>query len=336
MQEDIAEVLKACAVPRNNEDRLLNEKKIREFKKQQPAQFVITMSEQLNNLQLDESARHLAGVLFKNSVKGGDPEPFWFSFSEAEREELKTRILAPLADDSASVRLSACSCVATVACLELPRGEWTKIIDNLCTNSDNTEVKIRQSSLKTLGYICEELDSHALSKEQTDLVITALLEALVSNTENYEIMKISIEAVLHSLMFAEGIFFEGKGGIIIERVLNCAYHPSLEVRTTTMMCLAEIVRLYYQFIDNYMNTIQEVTFKIMREDAEEVGTLAIEVWCSLCEEEIYNKKKGEVSKEYVVQIFSELLPLMLQLLNNSDIEEEDDSDTWNRSTAAGC
>lgn len=336
MQEDLAEILKACAVPKNNEDRLLNEKKIREFKKQQPEQFVVTMSEQLNNTQLNESARHLAGVLFKNSVKAWDPEPFWFSFSEEAREELKTRILAPLADESASVRLSACSCVATVACLELPRGEWTKIIDNLCSNSYNEEVKIKQSSLKTLGYICEELDSHALSKEQIDLVITALLEALVSNTEHDEIMKISIEAVLHSLMFAESIFYEGKGGIIVERVLACAYNNYIEVRTTTMMCLAEIVRLYYQFIDDYMSSIKEVTFKLMREDAEDVGTLAIEVWCSLCEEEIYHKKKGEQSKEYVVQIFSELLPLMLQLLNDSDIEEEDDSDTWNRSTAAGC
>jgi len=69
MQEDLAEILKACALPKNNEDRLLNEKKIREFKKQQPEQFVVTMSEQLNNTQLNESARHLAGVLFKNSVK---------------------------------------------------------------------------------------------------------------------------------------------------------------------------------------------------------------------------------------------------------------------------
>lgn len=158
----------------------------------------------------------------------------------------------------------------------------------------------------------------------------------MSNTEHDEIMKISIEAVLHSLMFAESIFFEGKGGIIVERVLSCAYNSYIDVRTTTMMCLAEIVRLYYQFIDDYMSSIKEVTFKIMRDDAEDVGTLAIEVWCSLCEEEIYHKKKGEQSKEYVVQIFSELLPLMLQLLNDSDIEEEDDSDTWNRSTAAGC
>lgn len=67
------------------------------------------MSEQLNNPELDVSSRHLAGVLFKNSVKGGDPEPLWYSLTAEQKEELKNRILAPLADDNSSVRLSACS-----------------------------------------------------------------------------------------------------------------------------------------------------------------------------------------------------------------------------------
>lgn len=336
MQEDIEHVLRACAVPKNNEDRLNNEKKIREFKKQNPEQFVYTMSEQLNNTNLDESSRHLAGVLFKNSVKAGEPEAFWFMLPNDAREELKTRILAPLADNSPSVRLSACSCVSTVACLELLKGQWAEIVSNLCSNSYNEDEKIKQSSLKTLGYICEELESHILDKEQTNLVITALLEALVSNTGHEEIMKISIEAVLHSLLFAEDIFKEGNGGIIIERVLKCAEYDSVNVRTTTMMCLAEIVRLYYPHIDNYMSTIKDVTFNIMSKDEEEVATLAIEVWCSLCEEEIYLKKRKEECRNYVDSVFSELLQMMLKLLNDSDLEEEDDSDTWNTSTAAGC
>lgn len=336
MQEDIAVVLKACTTPKNNEERLLNEQKIREYKKNNPQEFVYIMTEQLNNTSLDESARHLAGVLFKNSVKAEDPEPFWFSLGDELKQELKTRILAPLADDKASVRLSACSCVSTVACLELPRKEWPDIITNLCNNSYNEEVKIKQSSLKTLGYICEELDNSDLDKDQTDAVITALLEALVANSENEEIMAIAIQAVLHSLMFAETIFHESKGGVIIERVLGAAIHPSVEVRTTTMMCLAEIIRLYYNHVDSHIEQIKNISFQIMREDDEQVGTLAIEIWCSLCEEEIFLKKRKEECKNYVAAVFRELLELMLTLLNDTNMDEDDESDTWNRSTAAGC
>lgn len=336
MQEDIEQVLVACATPKSNEDRLLNEQKIREFKKSSPQEFVYVMAEKLNTPSLPPAARQLAGVLFKNSVKAGDPEALWFSFSDELKQELKNKILAPLADDMGPVRLSACSCVSTVACLELPRNEWADIIANLCNNSYNDEVKIKESSLKTLGYICEELDSSDLNREQTDLIITALVEALVANTENENIMHIAIEAVLHSLAFAETIFDEGNGGVIIERVVKCAMHPSADVRKTVMMCLAEIVRLYYPHIDNYIGDIKDITFQIMREDEEEVGTLAIEIWCSLCEEEIFLKKRKEDCKDYISKIFKELLELILQLLNDSNIEEDDDSDTWNRSTAAGC
>lgn len=219
--------------------------------------------------------------------------------------------------------------------MELPRGEWPDIIENLCNNAYSTEEMIKQSSLKTLGYICEELESGVLNEESTSQIISALLEAVANNTDNHEIMKISIEAVLHSLAFAESIFTQGKGGIIIERVVGCAMSNFIEVRTTTMMCLAEIVRLYYDHIDEYMERIKDITFKIMEEDAEEVGTLAIEVWCSLCEEEAFLNKKGDKSKNYVSAVFRDLLVLILKLLNDSDIEEDDDSDTWNRSTAAG-
>lgn len=109
MQEDITNVLTSCAMPKSNEDRLQNEKKIRAYKDQQPEEFVYVMAQQLNNNTIHEAARQLAGVLFKNSVKKEDPEPFWFSLSQETRENLKNLILEPLADSSKLVRLSACS-----------------------------------------------------------------------------------------------------------------------------------------------------------------------------------------------------------------------------------
>ena len=65
MSEDIGAILTGWAKPKSNEERLSNESKIREFKSQDPLLFIYTMSEQLNNSDLDVSGRHLAGVLFK-------------------------------------------------------------------------------------------------------------------------------------------------------------------------------------------------------------------------------------------------------------------------------
>jgi len=278
MQEDIRVILRGCIEARSDEERVANENKIRSIKESDPQGFLNEMTQQLNNADLPEGARHLTGILFKNTIKAGDEQPFWFSLSFEIREELKQRILAPLADESRSVRLSACSCVATVACLELPKNQWGDIIELLCTNSEAEDLKIRESSLITLGYICEEIEGEVLGKYNTNLVISALLQSLEKNKEFSNLMEISIEAVYHSIEFAESIFNQGEGGVIIKMILDHGFNESQDVRSKIMMCLAEIVRLYYSSIEEYMDNIHELTFKIIKEDIEEVATLGIEVW----------------------------------------------------------
>ena len=151
-------------------------------------------------------------------------------------------------------------------------------------------------------------------------------------------MKTATNAVMHWLSFAEKIFEQNEGGIIIERVIQCAEYDSVQVRCNTMMCLAEIIRLYYTHINPHMEQITTVTFTILNGDFEdEIKTLAIEVWCSLCEEEIALKKRNHADcKNYIETVFHQLLELMLNLLNTSDIDEDDEADYWNTSTAAGC
>jgi len=190
----------------------------------------------------------------------------------------------------------------------------------------------------TLGYICEEIDGEVLGIENTNLVISALLESLEANTENTTLMQITMEAVYHSIGFAENIFKEGNGGVIIERIIKHGIHSDTDVRIKTMMCIAEIVRCYYINLDSYMNDITTLTFKIIKEDEEEVATLGIEVWCSLCEEEInLNKMKSEERcKNYIQSAREPLLELVLFCINGSELDEDDESDSWNRSTASGC
>ena len=48
------------------------------------------------------------------------------------------------------------------------------------------------------------------------------------------------------------------------------------------------------------------------------------------------KRQPQECKNYIETVFSQLLELMLTLLNSCEIDEDDDTDTWNTSTAAGC
>lgn len=81
---------------------------------------------------------------------------------------MKTAVTATLASHSQLVRGQIASLIAAIAAIEIPRGEWTDLISNLCTNASNQMLEIRMASLMTIGYICEELNPRDLTKELTD------------------------------------------------------------------------------------------------------------------------------------------------------------------------
>jgi importin subunit beta-1 len=64
--------------------------------------------------------------------------------------------------------------VAAIASIEIPRKEWLDIVPNLCNNAAHDEAYIRQASLQTLGFICEELEPRDLEDNLKSLVVQAL------------------------------------------------------------------------------------------------------------------------------------------------------------------
>ena len=57
------------------------------------------------------------------------------------------------------------SLIASIASIEIPRKEWNDLIVSLCSNSTNENIDIRNASLQTLGFICEEISSEDLTTE---------------------------------------------------------------------------------------------------------------------------------------------------------------------------
>ena len=56
---------------------------------------------------------------------------------------------------------SAAVCIAQVACIEIPSKEWPELIGVLTTNVTalgSTEM-MKESSLETIGYICQDIVS---------------------------------------------------------------------------------------------------------------------------------------------------------------------------------
>lgn len=73
------------------------------------------------------------------------------------RGQAKHVLLATLISPSVKIMRASANAVATIAAVEISRGEWLDIITTFAENSLNQDSSIRRASITTLGYICEEL-----------------------------------------------------------------------------------------------------------------------------------------------------------------------------------
>lgn len=126
---------------------------------------------------------------------------------------------------------------------ELPNGSWLEVLDSLCSNTTYDDKNIQYASLLSLGYICEELRTDELKKEQADFVISAFLDSLEKNGADPDLTIQTIMGIYHSMKFAVSHFHQGQGDVIMDNVIKATKYPNVEVREIAMQCIVEIVRL---------------------------------------------------------------------------------------------
>jgi importin subunit beta-1 len=170
---------------------------------------------------------------------------------------MKEAILATLASPSQLVRTQCASLVAAIATIEIPRGEWTELINNLCTNSNSDVSQIKLASLQTLGFICEELEPSNLSNELKNAVVVALTtsidkdEASAPNSQGLPATKLAVKALLHSLPYATQNFkVENERNFIMQKVFDAIFVSDVNIRENAMQVLVELARQEYEALQS--------------------------------------------------------------------------------------
>ena len=118
---------------------------------------------------------------------------------------------------------------------------------------------------------------------------------------------------------------------------NCKSSNS-QIRMKAVQCVLEVVRYFYDCIEGpILEKILETTRNNIKFDnTEEVSLLAIEVWCSICDEEIFRLKQNtprHICKNYIRLFKDPLLSLLLDCLKKKDNSSDSD---WNISIASAC
>ncbi|OXU27419.1 hypothetical protein TSAR_008605, partial [Trichomalopsis sarcophagae] len=138
---------------------------------------------------------------------------------------------------------SAAQCVAYVAVAELPVGQWNELIPLLVNNvaNPNSTEMMREATLETIGYICQEIDSEVLVA-QSNQILTAIIHGMKGSNTSSHVRLAATSALFNSLEFTKGNFeIESERNFIMEVVCEATQSTHTQIKVAALQCLVKII-----------------------------------------------------------------------------------------------
>lgn len=325
------------ALSENQERRQLAETNIEGLAAGNLGIFLTNLSKILSDESNPKGVRQLSATLIKNTILFTDKyKGQWEMLDQEIKQSVKQNVLSTLASGDKDIRKAAGLAIASICKLELPLGQWQEIISTLCQTSSNENKFIQLASITTLGYISQEVSVKDLNESQQGEILSCFYEILSKN-EDLEVQQVTIAAMLNFIPYMKR-FFENKEQrtLILSVIFKSTNSSDLKIRASSIQCILEIGRLYYDYIEENLSDFLSVTKLHMLSDDESIAILAYEFWCSIGDIEIARldaKKTHYPCRNYCNQSYSELLSVITQhLLTVNSVTEE----SWNLSKAASC
>ncbi|CAI9774196.1 unnamed protein product [Fraxinus pennsylvanica] len=296
-------------------------------------------------------SRKLSGLILKNALDAKEQHKKyelvqrWLSLDVALKNQIKACLLQTLSSPVPDARSTASQVIAKVAGIELPHKQWPELIGSLLSNTNQVPPHVKQATLETLGYMCEEVAPEVVDQDQVNKILTAVVQGMKANEGNNEVILSATQALYNALGFAQANFSNDMERNYIMRVVcEATLSPEVKIRQAAFECLVSIGSIYYEKLALYIQDIFNVTSKAVREDVEPVALQAIEFWSSICDEEIdildeYGSDftpDSEVPCYYFIkQAIPALVPMLLETLLKQEEDQDQDESAWNLAMAGG-
>ena len=205
------------------------------------------------------------------------------------KQGVKGIAIKTLASSDARAGQAAAQFIASIAAIEIPHNQWEELMPTLVQNVGEGTDHQKQASLVAIGYICESEDEdlrQALSGH-SNAILTAVVQGARKEEPNNEIRSHAITALGDSLEFVRSNFEnEGERNYIMQVICEATQADDERVQQGAYGCLNRIMNIYYDKMRFYMEkALFGLTIQGMKSDEEDVAKLAIEFWCTVCEEE---------------------------------------------------
>ncbi|ROT40911.1 ARM repeat-containing protein [Sodiomyces alkalinus F11] len=314
--------------------------------------YLATLVQELANESAQGSIRAAAGLALKNAftardfVRHQELQAKWLQGTDTEtKTQVKNLTLQTLSSSNSQAGHAAAQVISSIAAIELPRNEWPELMGILVKNVSDGAEHQKQSSLTTIGYICESQDPELRASliTQSNAILTAVVQGARKEEANVEVRLAAITALGDSLEFVGNNFkHEGERNYIMQVVCEATQADDSRIQQGAFGCLNRIMALYYDNMRFYMEkALFGLTILGMKSDDEDVAKLAVEFWSTVCEEEIgIEDDNAQVESSDQMRPFynfarvaaNEVVPVLLLLLTKQDEDATDDE--YNLSRAA--
>ncbi|WCJ28005.1 Importin subunit beta-1 [Euphorbia peplus] len=326
------------------------ETNLRRFQEHNLPHFLLSLSVELANNEKPIESRRLAGIILKNSLDAKDAVTKeqliqqWMSIEISIKSQIKDLLLRTLGSSAHEARHTSAQVIAKVASIEIPRKQWPELIGSLLNNmtrQDGSEV-LKQATLESLGYVCEEISDQDLVQDEVNSVLTAVVQGMSLAQHGPEVRLAATKALYNALDFAQTNFEnEMERNYIMKVICETALSKEPEIRQSAFECLVSIASTYYTVLEPYMQALFQLTSNAVKGDEETVALQAIEFWSSICDEEIEiqeyrNPDSGEpVNSHFIEKALSSLIPMLLETLLKQEEDQDQEDGVWNISMAGG-
>ncbi|XP_022744162.1 importin subunit beta-1-like [Durio zibethinus] len=328
------------------------EANLRQFQEQNLPVFLLSLSVELANNDKPVESRRLAGIVLKNSLDAKDvirKEQLvqqWMATDISVKSQIKDLLLRTLGSSVPEARHTSAQVIAKIASIEIPQKEWPELIGSLLNymTQQDRPAALKQATLETLGYVCEEISHQDLVQEEVNAVLTAVVQGMNLAEHGPEVRLAATKALYNALEFAQTNFEnEMERNYIMKVVCDTAMSKEVEIRQAAFECLVAIASAYYEVLEPYMQTLFQLTSNAVKGDEETVALQAIEFWSSICDEEIELQEfespesgdSGPPHSRFIEKALSSLVPLLLETLLKQEEDQDQDDTIWNISMAGG-
>ncbi|EPS41284.1 hypothetical protein H072_4856 [Dactylellina haptotyla CBS 200.50] len=303
------------------------------------------LSRQLANEQNTPVVRAAAALVLKNEFSGRDivrlqeNQQKWVKLEPPVKETIRGLALGTLANADRQSVSSAAQFVAAIAAIDLPLGQWDALMPTLVQNVNTGADVLKMASLTTIGYICEFEDDNLRESlsQHSNAILTAVVQGARKEEPNNDVRFAAMRALSESLEFVRSNFeTEGERNYIMQVVCEATQSSDNTIQQAAFGCLNRIMSLYYDKMRFYMEkALFGLTVHGMKNEDEEVAKLAVEFWCTVCEEELTIEEDNSDAAmngldatrpffNFARVATNEVVPVLLELLTKQDEDATDD------------